>query len=161
MPDYSYSQSSCRALEDSAFSTNQITCEFVDAKDLSDPYRLRDPDTPSHYTMRVENAFRRTSVEGKQEFSLEIPGLRNPIQTVPTNSFKFRTYDQLGRPIDELNDGTTISMDQPSDLEIVLVTLGSYTNAEKNPYTVTMVPTVPVWELNLVLITFPDQITLP
>ena len=111
--------------------------------------------------MRVENAFRRTSVEGKQEFSLEIPGLRNPIQTVPTNSFKFRTYDQLGRPIDELNDGTTISMDQPSDLEIVLVTLGSYTNAEKNPYTVTMVPTVPVWELNLVLITFPDQITLP
>lgn len=100
VPDYSYSQSSCRAVEDTAFSTNQIACEFLDGEALSDPFRLRDAATPDHFTMRILNAFRRTSVSGKLEYALEIPGLRNPIQTVPTFSFKFRTYDQLDQIID-------------------------------------------------------------
>ena len=52
-------------------------------------------------------------------------------------------------------------MTKPSSLEIVLVSLGSYTNAKVTDYTITMVPTVPVWEQNVIMITFPDQITLP
>ena len=60
---------------------------------LSDPFRLRDPNTPDHYLMQIKNAFRRSKVPGGQQYSLTIPGLRNPIQTVPTFSFKFRTYD--------------------------------------------------------------------
>ena len=52
-------------------------------------------------------------------------------------------------------------MTQSSILDIVLVTLGSYTNAKLTDYTVTMVPTVPVWDINLVFITFPAQIKLP
>ena len=52
-------------------------------------------------------------------------------------------------------------MTEPSTLDIVLVTLGSYTNAKLTDYTVTMVPTVPVWEQNLILISFPAQIKLP
>ena len=52
-------------------------------------------------------------------------------------------------------------MIEPSTLDIVLVSLGDYTNAKQTSYTLTMVPTVPVWETNLMLITFPDQIALP
>ena len=79
VPDYSFSQSSCRAIETSAFDTNQIACEFIDGIALSDPFRLRDPNTPDVYTMRVLNAFRRSSIEGGLEYQLEVPGLRNPI----------------------------------------------------------------------------------
>ena len=63
--------------------------------------------------------------------------------------------------IDELLQGKSITMEQPSKLNIVLVSLGDYTNAAVTDYTVTMVPTVPVWESNLILITFPSQIALP
>ena len=94
MPDYSYSQSSCVADETTAFSTNQITCIFLDGAELSEPDRLRDPLTPQYFTMRVMNAFRRNSVPGGSRYALSIPGLRNPIETEPTLSFRFRTYDQ-------------------------------------------------------------------
>mgnify|MGYP000934258123 CR=1 FL=1 len=161
VPDYSYSQSSCRADENTAFSTNQIACEFLDGAALSEPFRNRDPKTPDHFTMRVMNAFRLSSVPGQQEYALEIPGLRNPIKTVPTFSFRFRTYDQQERLIDELLSGVSIRMTEPSKLDIVLVSLGSYTNARLTDYTLTMVPTIPVWETNLVFITFPAQIKLP
>lgn len=46
-------------------------------------------------------------------------------------------------------------------MDIVLVSLSSYVNAKMTNYTITMVPTVPVWEQNLLLITFPAQIKLP
>lgn len=82
-----------------------------------------------HFKMTILNAFRRSNVEGGQEYALILPGLTNPIQTVPSLSFKFRTYDQRGRLIDELNTGTTIRMTLPSLLDIVLVELGDYTNA--------------------------------
>lgn len=52
-------------------------------------------------------------------------------------------------------------MDQPSKLNIVLVQLENYTNAAVTDYTITMVPTVPVWEQSVILITFPSQIELP
>ena len=128
---------------------------------LSDPFRLRNPNTPDHYTMRILNAFRRSKVPGGIEYSLTIPGMRNPIQTVPTFSFKFRTYDQRSQLIDELLQGKSITMLKPSKLNIVLVSLDDYTNAAVTDYKVTMVPTVPVWESNLILITFPSQIALP
>lgn len=81
-------------MEGTAFSSNQITCIFLDGAELSEPDRLRDPLTPDHFTMRVLNAFRRNSVDGGQKYALEIPGLRNPIEPKPTLSFRFRTYDQ-------------------------------------------------------------------
>lgn len=161
MPDYSYSQSSCRAVESTAFSTNQITCEFLDGSALSEPDRLRDPSTPERFTMKVLNAFRRTSVPGGQKYALEIPGLRNPIQTEPTFSFRFRTYDQRDQLIDELLQGVSITMTAPSELNIVLVSLGTYTNAKLTDYTLTMVPTVPIWKDGLIFITFPSQMRLP
>ena len=80
---------------------------------------------------------------------------------MPTLPFQFRTYDEQSRIIDELNDGVTVRMLEPSTLDIVLVSLGDYTNAKRTDYTLTMVPTVPVWENNLILITMPDQIALP
>lgn len=52
-------------------------------------------------------------------------------------------------------------MTTPSELDIVLVTLDSYVNSNITSYTVTMVPTVPVWEQNLILVTFPPQIEIP
>ena len=64
VPDYSFSQSSCFGDDKSAFGTNQIVCEFLDGEALSDPYRLQDPDTPSHFTMQILNAFRRENVQG-------------------------------------------------------------------------------------------------
>lgn len=161
MPDYSFSQSSCRALEASAFESTQITCKFLDEEILSDPFRLRDPNTPDHFTMRVLNAFRRTSVAGGSTFTLVIPGLRNPIQTVPTLSFRFKTFDIRGNLIDEKLSGVQLQMTFSSTLDIVLVSLNSYVNARLTDYTITMVPTVPVWEQNLLLITFPAQIKLP
>ena len=51
--------------------------------------------------MRILNAFRRSSIDGENEFTLAVPGLRNPIKTVPTFSFRFRTYDEAGNLIDE------------------------------------------------------------
>ena len=161
VPDYSYTQSSCQGDETSAFGSNQITCEFEDGEALSDPLRLRDPLSADHFKMTILNAFRRRAVEGGQAFTLTLPGLTNPIQTVPTLSFKFRTYDQRGRLIDELASGVTIRMTLPSLLDIVLVELGDYTNAAETDYTVTLVPTVPVWQSNLILVTFPEQIELP
>lgn len=55
----------------------------------------------------------------------------------------------------------SIRVTEPSKLEIVLVSLTSYTNAKITDYTLTLVPTVPVWENNLILITYPAQIKLP
>jgi len=43
--------------------------------------------------MKILNAFRRSEVRGGLQYGLEVPGLRNPIQTTPTPSFRFRTYD--------------------------------------------------------------------
>lgn len=54
---------------------------------------MRDPDTPSHYMMKILNAFRRTSVPGMTEYEFYMPGFRNPILTSPTFSFEFYTYD--------------------------------------------------------------------
>ena len=129
---------------------------FDDGPIISHPFRLRLPTTADHYKIRILNAFRRTSVPGKLEYKLTIPGLRNPIQTVPTFSFKFYTYDERHQLIDEKLSGVQIQMTRPAILDIALVTLGDYTNARVTDYTITMVPTVPVWETNLILITFPS-----
>ena len=48
--------------------------------------------------------------------------------------------------IDELLQGESITMLMPSKLNIALVSLSDYTNAAVTDYTVTLVPTVPVWE---------------
>ena len=52
-------------------------------------------------------------------------------------------------------------MTKPSELNIVLVALGDYTNAKETDYTLTMVPTVPIWEDSRIYVTFPPQIRLP
>ena len=52
-------------------------------------------------------------------------------------------------------------MTAPSELNIVLVSLGTYTNAKLTDYTLTMVPTVPIWKDGLIFITFPSQMRLP
>ena len=106
--------------------------------------------------MKILNAFRRSSVEGGKLFALEIPSLRNPIQTAETPSFKFRTFDARGFAIDQSLTGASIRMTTPSELDIVLVSLGSYVNSKVTSYTITMVPTVPVWQENLLLVTFPE-----
>ena len=90
-----------------------------------------------------------------------MPGLRNPIQTVPTFSFRFKTFDIRGNLIDEKLSGVQLQMTYSSTLDIVLVSLSNYVNARLTEYTITMVPTVPVWEQNLLMITFPAQIKLP
>ena len=52
-------------------------------------------------------------------------------------------------------------MIESATLDIVLVELDDYTNSAVTDYTITMVPTVPVWPQNVILITFPAQIELP
>ena len=52
--------------------------------------------------------------------------------------------------------GVQIRMAKPSQLNIVLVSLGSYTNAKLTDYTITLVPTVPIWEEGLIFVTFPE-----
>jgi len=85
IPDKSYSQSSCVADETSGFPTSQITCEFLESKDASQDLKLR-----------IRYAFRRTQGEGMVEYRLTIPGIRNPIKTIPTGTFKFASFTRSG-----------------------------------------------------------------
>lgn len=80
---------------------------------------------------------------------------------MPTLSFRFYTYDIRGNLIDEKLSGVQLQMTYSSTLDIVLVSLSNYINARLTDYAITMVPTVPVWDQNLILITFPAQIKLP
>lgn len=90
-----------------------------------------------------------------------MPGIRNPIRTETTPSFKFSTFTRMGRHIDELNDGASVTMISSAELATVQVSLSSYTNSVKTKYTFTLVPSVPIQKENFILFTFPDEITLP
>ena len=63
IPDKSYSQSSCEALEGTGFPTTQITCEFLDQDDEEDSI-----DSTGHYTLRIMYAFRREDGEAMREY---------------------------------------------------------------------------------------------
>ena len=46
-------------------------------------------------------------------------------------------------------------------LKSAVVTLGNYTNSEVTEYTFTLVPTVPIKSEYKILLSFPEQVTLP
>ena len=58
-------------------------------------------------------------------------------------------------------EGVTIQMIEAAELNTVQVSLASYENAKRTTYTLTLVPSVPIKQSNLIMITFPEQIELP
>ena len=80
VPDYSFSQSSCAAT--AGFPSSQITCEFTPPTSESDSY----------YSFKILNAFRRTEGQANVDYVFTLPGIRNPIQTIPTANFIFQTF---------------------------------------------------------------------
>ena len=141
------------ALAGTGFPTTQITCEFIDQDDA--------PSSTGHYTLRILYAFRRTEGAGMVEYKLKIPGIRNPIKTIPTKTFKFASYSRVGELIDLRTENVTIQMIDAAELATVQVSLGSYENAKETTYTLTLVPSVPVKQDNLIMVSFPEQIGLP
>lgn len=149
VPDMSFSQSSCAALETSGFPSTQITCEFT-APQPGD----------THFMFKILNAFRRMEGEADVDYVFTVPGIRNPIQTIPTSDFIFQTLTRDDQPIDR-SEGAAITMLTPAELQQVQVSLGSYSNSAKTTYEFTLVPSVPVKQSNFVMLTFPEEITLP
>lgn len=155
IPDKSFTADSCRAIENSAFPTMQIKCEFVDEPSTSKEF------APNHNTLRISNAFRRSEVQGGNEFGIRIPGLRNPILTTPTSSFVIASFTFPGELIDIVYEGVTIAMIENAELDSANLSIGSYVNYQKTTYTFTLVPTVPYTSSSILFITFPPQIALP
>ena len=141
------------AYEGDGFPTTQITCEFIDNDSFNSP--------EGYKTLKIMYAFRRTEGPGMVEYKFSIPGIRNPIKTIPTQTFKFATFSRLGELIDLLTEGVTIQMIEAAELDSVQVSLASYENARLTAYTMTLVPSVPIKETNLIMISFPEQIGLP
>jgi hypothetical protein len=111
--------------------------------------------------MRILNAFRRRAVEGEREFSLKLPGIRNPIHTKSTKSFEFTTFTRQGEIIDVSTRTAVTEMINSAQINTIIVSLGSYVNSVITDYTFTIVPTVPVASGSVVFITFPEQIQIP
>ena len=130
------------------FPTTQITCEFVDEDNFNSP--------DGYQTLRILYAFRRTEGPGLEEYVFSIPGIRNPIKTIPTQTFKFATYSRGGELIDLMTEGVEIQMIEAAELNTVQVSLSSYENARRAAYTLTLVPTVPIKQTNLIMISFPE-----
>ena len=95
------------------------------------------------------------------EYRFTIPGIRNPIKTIPTETFKLASYSRTGELIDLKTEGVEIRMLEAAELDTVQVSLGSYQNARSTTYTLTLVPSVPVQQENLIMVSFPEQIALP
>ena len=106
--------------------------------------------------MKILYAFRRTEGPGLVEYKISLPGIRNPIKTIPTQTFKFATYSRLGELIDLMTEGAPIKMIEAAELNTVQVSLASYENAKRTTYTFTLVPSVPIKQSNLIMISFPE-----
>ena len=133
----------------------QITCEFTNLEEIQGLDNDLD-DLPEYYTLKILNAFRRTSVLGENEFAFLLPGIRNPIHTKPTASFQFKTFTRQNEIIDESLDGTFVQMTQNAEITTIQVSLGSYTNSMPTDYTITLVPTVPISKESVVYLVFPE-----
>jgi hypothetical protein len=85
IPDFSFSQSSCSAVESSGFPSSQINCEFTQPTSS----------VATHYSLRILNAFRRNEGQANVDYIILVPGIRNPIQTIATGRFIFETFNKL------------------------------------------------------------------
>ena len=77
-------------------------------------------------TLRILYAFRRKEGAGMVEYRFTIPGIRNPIKTIPTETFKLASYSRTGELIDLKTEGVEIQMLEAAELDTVQVSLGSY-----------------------------------
>lgn len=113
-------------------------------------------------TITINNGFRLSSTPAVgTKFSFEIPGIRNPISLKTTTSFNITTADSSGDIIDEVSSGITVTMNQSAYMESVIITLGSYVNANTTSYEFQITPTVPVTSDDYVVIQFPPEIVIP
>ena len=94
------------------------------------------------------------------DYIFSVPGIRNPIQTIPTGRFIFETFNKLSQPIDQ-SQGAQITMITPAELSQVRLSLSSYTNSMPVSYSFIMVPSVPVSQKNMIMVTFPPETRLP
>ena len=53
------------------------------------------------------------------EYQFTIPGIRNPIKTIPTQTFKFASYTRSGELIDLKTEGVEIQMLAAAQLDTV------------------------------------------
>ena len=145
VPDASYSQSTCEGLK--GFPSNMVTCQFE--KLNSGSYRLR-----------ILNAFRTAAGQLGQTYSIRVPGIQNPIQTTATSPFRFITYNSDGEAIDEY-EGANIQMLESARIQNVELFPGSFINSQRTSFQINMVPSVPVKNNNIVMVTFPPQMSVP
>jgi hypothetical protein len=110
--------------------------------------------------LRILNAFRRSEGTAGTSYTFTTPGVRNPIQITPTPSFVFATYTRQGQSID-LIEGASVFMSSAAEIKQVQVTLSSYINSNPVEYHFVLVPSVPVKAKSYIMVTFPDDITLP
>ena len=55
-----------------------------------------------------------------------------------------------------MTEGVPIKMIEAAELNTVQVSLASYENAKRTTYTLTLVPSVPIKQSNLIMISFPE-----
>lgn len=95
---------------ETGFKSEQITCEFIipEGLDISKVVTSDSNEQNSHYILRVLNAFRQEEGPANINYNLTLSGVRNPIQTLKTDPFKFITYTREGFSIDLEDKNVTI-----------------------------------------------------
>lgn len=89
IPDTSYSASQCAIDKKSAFGGDPIVCEFSDHYHDATGEKVNDS---LYKTLRIYNGFRSTRGMANKDYTLYVPGIRNPIRVGPTPFFKFATF---------------------------------------------------------------------
>lgn len=135
VPDRSFTQSSCKPIAESGFTTPQITCQFVDTQTA-----VEGEVRPN--VLKILSAFRRNVGTAGIEYKFTLQGIQNPESTEVTSSFGFTSFSSSKDPIDFVNKSITIKMEQNAKLQTVQVSLGSYDNSALTDYTFTLVSTI-------------------
>ena len=112
------------------------------------------------YRLRILNAFRTAAGQQGQSYTIRVPGIQNPIQTTATSSFRFKTFNSDSEEIDEY-EGENIQMLESARIQNVELFPSSYINSQRTSFEINMVPSVPVKSNNVILVTFPPQMSVP
>jgi hypothetical protein len=106
------------------------------------------------------NAFRRSVGQADEAYTIELPGIQNPIKITTTPPFTIETFTSDDYGIDSFT-GSGVTMMNAAEIEEVQLVPSNFVNSKRVAYSFTIVPSVTLTQGMAILISFPEQIGVP
>ena len=115
----------------------------------------------SSQTITITNAFSSSAGLEDTEIEFTISPLRTPLSVQTTSSFQVYSMDSSKRAIDSQTSGLTIQMTKGRAITVMTASVGDNTVNAYTSMTLSVTPSVPLKNEDIMSFTIPSAITLP